>query len=350
MATRITSNSMVRTYLGNMRTNLGGLNRSNEKLSTQRSFNRASENINDAARALRVRKLLSDNERYNDSASSLAKKLDTADSALRAMSGLYNDITHLVMQGSNDTMSQLDRDVIANQIDKLRDEALSIANTKYGNEYIFSAAGNADNSVPFKVNADGKLCFNGNDTPVDELVKDPMTGKVSVFANGNYNEIHFNGTNYIDVGLGLTSTGNQGVVRFDEKSVLRSSYSGVEMFGYGTDKNGRPVNFYGLFTEISTHIREGNNAEMITDLESLSLSTDHMLMSLSEIGGDSNFLSDITDQLLEDEVSLKEMQNDIESIDIAEEIMYNAQYEMAWTVTLQIGSSLLPQSIFDFLR
>ena len=97
-------------------------------------------------------------------------------------------------------------------------------------------------------------------------------------------------------------------------------------------------------------MRDGNSAEMITDLESLSFSNDHMLMSLSEIGGDSNFLSDITDQLLEDEVSLKEMQNDIESIDIAEEIMYNAQYEMAWTVTLQIGSSLLPQSIFDFLR
>ena len=350
MATRITSNSMVRTYLGNMRTNLGGLSRSNEKLSTQRAFNRASENINDAARALRVRKLMSDNERYNDSASSLAKKLDTADSALRAMSDLYNDITHLVMQGSTDTVNQLDRDVIANQIDKLRDEALSIANTKFGNEYVFAAAGNADGSVPFKVNDQGKLCFNGNETPIDQMVKD-ANGKVAINnGDGTTTEIMYNGTNYVDVGLGLTATCNQCAVRFDEKTVLRSSYSGVEMFGYGTDQNGRPVNFYGLFNEISKHMRDGNSAEMITDLESLSFSNDHMLMSLSEIGGDSNFLSDITDQLLEDEVSLKEMQNDIESIDIAEEIMYNAQYEMAWTVTLQIGSSLLPQSIFDFLR
>lgn len=350
MATRITSNSMVRTYLGNMRTNLGGLSRSNEKLSTQRSFNRASENITDAARALRARKLLNDNERYSDSAASLAKKLDTADAALRSMSGLYNDITYLVMQGSTDTMSQLDRDVIANQIDKLREEALSIANTKYGNEYIFSAAGNADNAVPFIVNSNGKLCFNGNETPIDSLVKNPVNGKVSERVGDELKEIKYNGTNYIDVGLGLTATCNQCCVRFDEKTVLRSSYSGVEMFGYGTDENGRPVNFYGLFTEISDHLRNGNSAELMTDLDSLSNSTDHLLMSLSEIGGDSNFLSDVTEQLLEDEVSLKEMQNDIESIDIAEEIMYNAQYEMAWTVTLQIGSSLLPQSIFDFLR
>ena len=350
MATRITSNSMVRTYLGNMRTNLGGLTRSNERLSTQRTFNKASQNITDAARALRVRKLLNDNARYNDSAASLAKKLDTADSALRAMSGIYNDITQLVMQGSTDTMSQLDRDVIANQIDKLRDEALSIANTKFGNEYIFAAAGNADNSAPFKVNADGKLCFNGNTTPIDEMVKDADNEVAIKNADDTTTKIMYNGTNYIDIGLGLSSTGSGGSITVDQKSVFRSSYSGVEMFGYGTDANGRSVNFYGLFSKISDDLREGSNAELVTDLDSLSLSTDHLLMSLSEVGSDSNFLSDVTDQLLEDEVSLKQLQNDIESIDIAEEIMYNAQYEMAWTVTLQIGGNLLPQSIFDFLR
>ncbi len=349
MASRITNSSMTRTYLGNMRKNLGSLNRSNEKLSTQRSFNKASENIGDAARALRIRKLLNDNERYSDSAASLAKKLDTADSALRSMSGIYNDITNLVMQASNDTLSQLDRDVIANQIEKLRDEALSIANTKYGNEYIFSAAGNADNSVPFKVNDDGKLCFNGNDTPIDLLVEG-ANGKPSVNNGGAVTEIMYNGTNYIDVGLGLTSTGTGGGITVNEKSVVKASYSGAEMFGYGVDKNGRPVNFYGLFSEISANVRSGNTSAMVTDMESLSLSNDKLLISLAEIGSDSNFLSDISDRLTEDETALKEMQNDIESIDIAEEIMYNAEFEMAWTVTLQIGGSLLPQSIFDFLR
>lgn len=350
MASRITNSSMTRTYLGNMRKNLGSLNRSNEKLSTQRSFNKASENIGDAARALRIRKLLNDNERYTNSAGNLSKKLDTADAAMRSMSGIYNDITNLLMQAANDTLSSTDRNVIANQIEKLRDEALSIANTKYGNEYIFSAAGNADSAAPFSVDANGSLCFNGNTTPVDLLVKD-SNGNVAVKNNnGTTTPIDYNGTNYIDVGLGITADNNNGTITVDTKTMVRASYSGVEMFGYGTDTNGKPVNFYGLFSTIADDIRAGNGEEMNVDLNSLSLSHNHLLISVAEIGSDTNFLEDVTDRLAEDEVSLKELQNDIESIDIAEEIMYNAEFEMAWTVTLQIGGSLLPQSIFDFLR
>lgn len=349
MASRITNNIMIRNYMGNLRTNLGSLSRSNDKLSTQRSFNKASQNVTGAAKALRVRKLLNDNARYADSAASLAKKQDTADSALRSLSGIYDDITHLVMQGSTDTVNESDRAVIANQIDKLRDEALSIANTKFGSEYVFCSAGNADNSAPFSVNADGKLCFNGNTTPVDELVKDSNGNAAVDNGDGTTTEILYNGTNYIDVGLGLSSTGSGGSITVDSKSVIRASFSGVDIFGYGTDSNGLPTNFYGLFSRISADLTSGNTEGLITDMDSLSKSHDNVLMSISELGGDMNFLSDISEQLADDEVSLKELQNDVEAVDLAEEIMFNSQYEMAWTVTLQLGGNLLPKSIFDFL-
>lgn len=350
MATRITNSSMTRTYLGNMRKNLKGLTGSNQKLSTQRSFSKASENVTDASRALRVRKLMNDNERFSDSAAGLSKKLDTIDSSMQEMSSIYNDITNLVMQASNDTMSDTDREVIANQIDKLRDEALNIANTKYGNEYIFSAAGNADNSAPFSVNADGKLCFNGNTTPVDEMVKDANGNPATDNKDGTTTEISYNGTNYLDIGLGISGSNEGGTITVDTKTMVRSSYSGVELFGYGTDENGYPTNFYGLFSSLSDSIRSGNGISMAEGLEALSESHNQLLIAVAEVGSDNVFLEDITDQLAEDETSLKELQNDIESIDIAEEIMYNAEYEMAWTVTLQIGGNLLPQSIFDFLR
>ena len=51
MASRITNSMMVRNYRNSLRTNLGHLTKSNDRLSTQRAFNKASENITDASRA-----------------------------------------------------------------------------------------------------------------------------------------------------------------------------------------------------------------------------------------------------------------------------------------------------------
>lgn len=349
MASRITNNIMVRNYMGNMRTNLGSLSRSNQKLSTQRSFSKASENVSGASRALRVRRLLNDNDRYTDSVDSLSKRLDTADTCLRSLSGVYQDITNLVTQGMTDTLSEQDRAVVSQQITKLRDEALSIANTKVGDQYLFCSSGNAAASAPFAVNDDGKLCYNGNTTPIDELVTD-SNGKPAVDnGDGTTTELAYNQTNYIDVGLGLTVNEAGGAIQVDSKSVVKSSLSGVEIYGYGTDDNGYPKNFYGLFDKLANDITAGKTTDTDNAFSALESSLDGILISLSDIGSDSNFLNDISSQLSEDKVSLQDLQNDVEGIDLAEEIMNNTEYEMAWTVTLQLGGQILPKSIFDFL-
>ena len=349
MGTRITNNITVRNYLKGMRSNLSNLSKSNEKLTTQRSFNKASEDVAGSARALRVRKLLSDNERNISDADSLTSRLDTAESNLRALSDVYQRMNDLITHGMNDTMSNQDRQILANEVTNLRDQALSISNSKYGNQYLFSSAGNADNSAPFTVGSDNLLYYNGNSTPVDKLVTD-ANGKVAVDnGDGTTTEINYNGTNYLDIGLGLSVSGSGASIQLDTRTAVQSSLSGLDVFGYGTNANGVPNNFYGLFNNIAEHLSAGNKSALGEDLSALTASHDNLLIAIADIGNNVSFIDNVSTQLENDRVSLQELQNSVESIDLSKEIMYNKEFEMAWTVTLQLGSKILPKTIFDFL-
>ena len=349
MSSRITNNMMVRNYRNSLRTNLGNLSSSNSRLSTQRTFNKASENVTGASRALRIRKMLADNERYCDNIETLSNRYDTADAAMRSLSGVYQRMNDLVTRGLNGVYNEHDRAVMANEVEKLRDEALSLANIKYGDQYVFNSAGNETGAPPFSVDENGKLCYNGNTTPIDQLVPN-ANGKAAVNdGNGNLTAIDYDGVNYLDVGLGL-SENSSGAYNFDTKSVVQASISGIDMFGYGVGDTGMPNNFYGLFSDISDALTSGNMDVLGTALTALEDSHNHILMSLSDLGNQYNFLEDMSTQANDNKISLQQLQNDIEAVNLSEEIMYNSQFEMAWTVSLQIGSSLLPQSIFDFLR
>ncbi len=349
MGTRITNNITVRNYLNGMRSNLSNLSSSNQKLTTQRAFNRASENVTGAAQALRVRKLLNDNERNIANADTLSSRLDTADSNLRALSDIYERMNDLILHGMNDTMSNQDRQILATEVNNLRDQALSIANSKYGDQYLFCSAGNADGSMPFVVGNDQKLYYNGNTTPIDQLVTD-SNGKVATDnGDGTTTEVSYNGANYLDIGLGLSVSGSGASFTIDARTAVPSSLSGLDIFGYGVDQNGVPKNFFSLFGNIAEHLSSGNTSALGQELSALSVSHDSLLIAIADIGNNVNFVENVASQLENDRVSLQKLQNSVESIDLAEEIMHNKEFEMAWTVTLQLGGNILPKTIFDFL-
>lgn len=349
MGTRITNNITVRNYLKGMRSNLGNLSDSNKKLTTQRSFSKASENVTGAARALRVRKLLTDNERNTANTETLSSRLSAADSTLRSLSSVYERMNDLVLHGMNDTMSEQDRKILALEVGNLRDQALSIANSKHGDQYMFNSTGNADGSMPFVVGNDGHLYYNGNSAPIDTFIKNSDGNIAADNGGGTPTEILYNGKGYLDIGLGLSVTGSGASFSLDTRTAVQSSFSGLDIFGYGVDENNVPKNFFGLFNTIVTDLESGNVSGLGNDLAALSASHDSLLIAIADIGNKMNFVDDISGQLQSDRVSLQELQTSIEGIDLAEEIMHNKEFEMAWTVTLQLGGNILPKTIFDFL-
>lgn len=73
-------------------------------------------------------------------------------------------------------------------------------------------------------------------------------------------------------------------------------------------------------------------------------------MAISEVGTRQNMVERTKDRLDSGLVHLKESQKNIEAVSLEEESINNKSYMAAWMVTLQLGSNIIPPSVFDFMR
>lgn len=345
---RITQQMITRNYLTRMNNNLGLLNGSNNRLSAQRKFEKSWENVADAGKALKVRKLVVDNERYLTTIRDAEGRSGAAEDALRNANSLLTRIEDRVIEGLNGTMSVDDRDKIATEIAKIQDEVFQIMNTTYSDKFVFSAAGGANREAPFSKDAAGNLLYHG--TYVDEMYKGangkPMYNTVDANGLPISANIPYNKDNYVDIGAGYKVDDG----KVDPNTAFKDTYSGVECFGYGMSDDGVPQNLYSLLGNMVNNLRSNDMDGLGKSLDAIGATMNTMLTSITEIGARNTTLEDAANRIEEELVNLYEIQNDLEGIDLSEEIMHNKQFEMGWMVTLQMGSKVLPTSIFDFLR
>ena len=133
------------------------------------------------------------------------------------------------------------------------------------------------------------------------------------------------------------------------KTGVKISTSGVDVLGYGM-KDGQPNNIYSLLSKLEGQLRGGNTQDAMDTLEYLKEKQNNISIATAEIGTRETLLERAQDRLESGLVNLKERQKDLEAVDLAGESINNKAYEAAWMVTLQLGSSLIPPSIFDFMK
>lgn len=345
---RITNQMISRNYLNRMNTNLGNLTRSNERMSSQRSFNKGYENVPDAGKALRLRQLISDNERRLTTIRDASGRAVAAEDNVRAVNDLMIRSKDRLVQALNGTVAPEDREKIATELDKMKGEILQIMNGQFSNQFLFHASGNAEGKAPFVVDDAGQLTYNG--TSVNDMVKSPK-GQPTIFdeATNSFIDIPWNTPNYVDIGAGynMDATGTN----VDPNTAYKDTYSGVDCFGYGvSDKTGMPLNAYSLFSRMVDGLR-ADNLDIVGDaLDTIPETMDFMLTAVTDIGARGSMLESTGDRLDIDLINMYDDQNRLEGIDLSREIINNKNHEMSWMVTLQLGSKILPQTIFDFIR
>lgn len=94
-----------------------------------------------AALIQRYKSLLARQENYMDNMSLVKMRLDGEASALESTVSLLQRSKELVVQASSDTLSTADRQAIATELQSLRDQLLSLANTQDSNgNYLFAGS------------------------------------------------------------------------------------------------------------------------------------------------------------------------------------------------------------------
>jgi flagellar hook-associated protein 3 FlgL len=133
------------------------------QLTTGRRVNVASDDPCAAAQEVNIAYQIDSCDQYQRSSSSIYSELQTADSSLNsAVTALQRAITRGV-EGANGTLSQQDRDTVAQEVSGISQQVLSVANLTYNGHYVF--AGTANSQPPYVMDntAPGGIAYQGND-------------------------------------------------------------------------------------------------------------------------------------------------------------------------------------------
>lgn len=123
------------------------LNVLQERITTGKRINRASDDPVGAGAILRLKTSKTEIEQFRRSAEAANQKLAIADGVLNNYSGLLDRVRTLVSQGSGDTTPPESKNILAVEIDSLRSAILRVANSQSNDEFVFG--GTRQSSPPY---------------------------------------------------------------------------------------------------------------------------------------------------------------------------------------------------------
>jgi len=134
-----------------------------QQLTTGRRVNQASDDPAAAAAEVNIAYQIDSCDQYQRSISSIGSELETADSSLNSAVTAIQSAISLGVEGANSTLSQSNRNTIAQEISGISQQVLSVANLSYNGHYVF--AGTADAQPPYVTNSSspGGVEYQGND-------------------------------------------------------------------------------------------------------------------------------------------------------------------------------------------
>jgi len=158
---RISTSQLYERGINSMLERQLELSKTQSQISTGKRILSPKDDPAGAAYALSLKGVISQVEQYQDNADRVKARLELQESTLAAVDNILPRIQELTVQGLSDTYSASDRQAIAEELRKLNDELLALANTRDSNgEYIF--AGFEANDVPFTNPADGVFTYEGD--------------------------------------------------------------------------------------------------------------------------------------------------------------------------------------------
>ena len=159
----------------NIQTAQSDVAKSREKIATGKSLVRPSDDTS----KLRSIEILKSQQRkiesYDKNMNFLEDRYKLEESVLSSSNDILIRLKDLAIQAANDTVSTADRDIIAIEVENLRDELISIANTRdVAGNYIFS--GSKSDSKPFLVDGTtGVVTYSGDNRGLFTAVSQSRT-------------------------------------------------------------------------------------------------------------------------------------------------------------------------------
>lgn len=226
---RIAGGTIRRNFLQNYELNSGAKFESEQKISTGRQFQRASENPINAAKALRVRKSMADLQTHQANLKSAESIYQVAEDSLLTVSSLVQSTYEKLVQGAHGTYNQNDLDIIASEVEQYAQEMVQILNVDVADRKIFGGVNNETNAFEIHGSIGGQyVTYNG--IPVNAS-SDPLS-----YPNSE--------VSFLDIGIGMSI--DSSTERIDDQTALPITFNGVQCVGCGVTQRSVKLDLNGI--------------------------------------------------------------------------------------------------------
>jgi len=293
---RITSFTIFNQLTRSLHDGLRVMSRLSNMLASGKKINNPSDDVSGMMKSMDYKVSINEIEQYKKNISEADTHLGFADIAMSSVTNVLTRARELALQASTGTQNAQTRAAIAQEVAHLRDQTLTLANSKFRNRYVFS----------------------GYKTDTESFGPGP-------------------GFNY---------QGDAGEVKvmIDKNANMAVNIPGDQVFSVGGSTFMESLD--NLYNDLITDNQAGIQAA-ITNLDN---ALDQVANVRADIGARLNHLDDLKSNLESRDVTLKTFLSETEDTDIAETISEISKTELALQSLRQSGAEMLSQSLLNFLR
>jgi flagellar hook-associated protein 3 FlgL len=315
MAMRVTNNMVSDHVLSDLQARYQALATSQTQISSGRRVNAPSDDPTAAAQERLRQSELSGIKSSQTSVAGVQARLNSTESSLENLRSVLARANEIALEGANGTMSQSDRNAIADEVDQLIKSAKDSVNAKVDGDYVFS--GTKSDTAPYST-ATGDTYQGDNGA----ILRDGGVG-VTLQNNPSF------------VGVGGTST----------------PLTADAVLGNGSAAGDGKV--LDALTQLSAHLRGGTAADLqaisTTDLQALTANQTAISSAVSAVGAMSNRATAAASRLDDLEDGTTQTIDDLTGIDLAKAISEYTTQSAAYEASLKVGAQIIQPSLLQFL-
>ncbi len=340
---RVADKTTQRNYLKYLNNARNDYAETNMKIASGNRFTKLSDDVSAGTRMLNSRIELFKSEKQLSNVQAINNELKAVEDSMMSMNDVLNEIigTKLV-KAVTETTGEAGRVTIASEIKSMKEELIQFANMKFATKYPFG--GSTAKVAPFSFSDDGKLLYNGID--VNSVQQRADGSRYYLDANGVEQDIAMDNPLFIDIGLGVRVDGTS----FNSVSGFEASFSGIQVLGFGTTDDGMPNNIINILTEIEDKLVNYDPEELKKLQGHLTDRVDVFRTNVTDIGAKTNFLDTMEERLTNQVDNYKFRIDELVGINDAEEATNQSMNDYILKAVIQMGSKILPVSLWDYLR
>lgn len=296
---RISTNNVMQKTLFDLNVALDRYTSAQNEVSSGKRLNKPSDDPAGMSYALSLHNVLDNIDQYRSNIADAKAFMSTAENALGSAADVIRSVRTTVVQAASSQMNDQSRISLASQIDAAVGQLAQIANSTYGQRYVFG--GQRTTAPPFVADGDTYRYRGGSRDTGD-------------------------GTLTVDVGVGQSMTINA---------------SGDTLFNRA----------FAALAKIKSDIMGGQTTALSNeDLTQIDAVAATISTARSDLGTKINSLTQTDTRLEQTSLQLKDTLSKIEDADIPSAVIELQTAQLAYQAALSAASKSLSMNLLDFLR